>query len=418
MWVLEASDTGIRLSKDGEILYDEPGVALVEKNALTFGYEAMRQCKIHPSLEQSQYWQSLSQGPVHPEGMGVRTQADLVYHQLQEIKDRCDLAANDPLWVAVPADVSEAQLSLLYGIALQIGIRIADFVDCGVAYAAGLGLESSCVFLDVGLHRTVLSEVEIQSSATRGHVSVVQQSGRASLANTWIKFVSERFLDKSRFDPRKFGDAEQQVFDQVNWLVDSQERVASLRTSHGKNEHQVEILEDELADASRERYEQIISNLESGERVLLSTSSLSLPGFRSLLEEEGHLCHEGHVRHLITGIARLGTTSTGTSEERKLHREIQLRRGEGESKILNATHILSHAQAHPLRSRYSPPVDSGDDGSFSIVRRTRGLFLLPNGSDSVRVNGEAVSKELLVKAGDEIHTSRGDYQLISVSDDG
>ena len=169
MLLLDINDTEITLTRDGELLYAQPGIALVERGRTQFGSEASAQSRLHPRQAHNEFWQRLNADPVTPAGRGVANQADLVYLQLRAIREAARLDRAD-LVVAAPSTTTPAQLGLLLGIAAEAGFDVRAVVDTAVAAASTQSLAGSwhgrCRVVDVGLHRAFVTQVDLQDGET------------------------------------------------------------------------------------------------------------------------------------------------------------------------------------------------------------------------------------------------------------
>lgn len=423
MWILDLADASIKLSNDGEVVYDEPGVALVDANSLVFGDEALAQVKLHPDREQSQYWQRMDQSAVHPPGFAVETQADLVYRQLLSVKDQGGLSNSDQLWVAVPSDMSSAQLALLYGIAVQAELNVLDFVDRGVAAAASIDVGDRCAFIEIGLHRSVVTQLQLGDVVTKDRASVAQKFGVLSLMNTWIKLAADKFLDTARFDPRKFAATEQQVFDQLLEFIALDEDMHVVRVEHQGNSRQVEVSRSELVAATRERVAEVIGLMDYGCPILLSEHSAALPGVVEALNDEGSKCFSCTASDIAAASARI-RASRGDSEERTLHTEIP-HTNKARSQVHHethslpdATHILRQSIAHAIGAEFAASNQRDGKTDFAIRRNAHGLVVVPSSHATVLLNGERIHGEAATKVGDSIVASSIAYQLIAVDVNG
>ena len=423
MWILDTADTNVKLSKDGEVLYSEPGLAIAEPRALTFGYEALTKVRLKPDAEQSQYWQRLDQSPVHPTGYAVETQADLVYRQLLELREKSGLASSDPIWMAVPGDLASAQIALLYGIAVQAQISVRDFVDRGVAAAANIDVGESCAFVDVGLHRTVVSQLDVGSVVTRERVSVIPRVGLLPLLHTWIRFAADRFLDSSRFDPRKFADTEQQVFDRFLGYLKAPEEMYTLHIEHLGDARQIEFSHSDFANASYERLRGILAHVDKGCPVLLTAESADLPGMVELFEAEGSQCYPTDMEDLATAVSRL-RSSDDKSEDRVLHVEIPHTSGtrsrikHEKHELPTPTHVVKQSIAQVIGSGYSVANERDGSTEFKLQPNAHGFELVPDAHATVLLNGEHIFKPTRVKTGDLIMASSVEYHLIAVESHG
>lgn len=423
MWILDTVDSNVRLSNDGEIAYSEPGIALVEPKQLTFGEKALTKIKLQPDQEQSQFWQRLDQSPVHPSGFAVESQADLVFRQLVAIREQSQIGREDSVWVIVPGNLSNSQLALLYGIAVQAEVRIADFVDRGVAAAANVDIDGPCVFVDIGLHRTVVTQLSVGDDVSKVRVSVMSRLGLLPLLNAWIRHAADRFLDSTRFDPRKFANTEQQLFDQLRAFTADIEESHVVHMEHLGNVRQVELTRAELASAANEHYRGVLTYIDQGCPVLLSEDSVVLPGLVDFLSAEGSTCFERGLADAADAISRL-SPSDADLDSRALHVEVSHVKKEHFSPVHEpsllpaATHVLTNSIAFPIDSSRPTPNPGDHSPEFELVNNAHGLVVLPKESANVMVNGKKVVHQTAVKVGDSIVASSVEYELIAVRDDG
>lgn len=421
--MLDLVDTNLRLGKDGEISYSEPGIALVEPKNLTFGSDALAKIKLQPDQEQSQYWQKMDQSPVHPSGFAVETQADLVYRQLVSICEESQLQSEEPVWVVVPGNLSNSQIALLYGIAMQTQLRIADFVDRGVAAASSVDVHGSCVFVDLGLHRTIVTQLSVEDVVQKTRVSVLSRLGWLPLFNAWIRHVTNRFLDSARFDPRKFANTEQQVFDQLIDFVTGVDDACVLHVEHLGNVRQVELTRAELASAAHEHYRAVLTYIDQGCPVLLLEDSAKLPGFVGFLNVEGSTCFERSFSDLYEAVNRLESSDSKT-DSRTLHVEIPHVKShrssvsQGPVVSLAPTHLVRKSIAYPIGSSFSRH-DLGEASlGFEINKNSQGLTVAPIDGAALEVNGRRIDRETAVKTGDSIVASSGKFEIIAEWTDG
>ena len=53
MWVLELNDTEISLAEDLNVVYQQPGVAVILEDHVSFGDAALEQSRLHPRQAQN-----------------------------------------------------------------------------------------------------------------------------------------------------------------------------------------------------------------------------------------------------------------------------------------------------------------------------------------------------------------------------
>lgn len=424
MWILELDDTDICLSKDGEVVHQEPGIAWAEVKELSFGDSALQVAKLYPARVHTQYWNLMDQSHVEPKGFAVENQADLVYQQLLHIKVNAKLDDRDDVIIVVPSDRTEQQLSLLYGIVLKAGYNVIGFVDLGVAGALSCAHSGPVAFISVGMQRTVITHLRLTDEVVRERVSVTPQLGLLPLANTWIRTVAEKFLASSRFDPRKFAATEQQIFDQILGFVRSSKDNTTIEAEYRGFTRQIEISLAEVIESAQDRYTSALSYLIADENLVLSNTSHSLPGLSDALTRTGRSYSVNHHSSMVEALTasleghidteqcalhtslRKGTTTT--TEERQ-HKNLDV------STHAHPTHILHQATAYPIGPEFT--ANSGEPGEsqlFTLQQRSKGTALTIGKTAPITVNGNPVRTELFVQPGDRISVLDRHYELITV----
>ena len=112
MWTLELNDTEISLAQGRDVVYRQPGVAVVLEDRVSFGDAALDQTRLHPRQAQTQYWHQLSADPIAVGGRAIKNHADLVYQHLLEIKRLGKLPNNEHDILAVQSNTNLDQLSI------------------------------------------------------------------------------------------------------------------------------------------------------------------------------------------------------------------------------------------------------------------------------------------------------------------
>ena len=427
MLLLELSDINLRLSRDGEVLYQQPGAALVENKQLTFGKEALDAVKLNPARVHTQYWRSMDQSAVEPKGFGVSTQIDLVLRQLTELREHAQLTLEDKVWLAVPGDLSDTQLSLLYACALKAGIQLRDFIDYGVLVGSTVDIDGSFAFVDIGLQRTVITRLVLDENITRESVSVDAQMGLLPLMNSWIRFVAENFLDISRFDPRKFAETEHQVFHQILEFVQSGEEHRPIEVEYRGNKRQVAVSRSELIDVGQERFNSTLSYLNGCEHVVLMANEHTFPGFTAHLQQKGWHVHQRQLKSLHEFLKSYTMNETAAdsskrafykalSRDRKISTTKEKMTESFQPQAIKATHLLKNFEAQPIGNGLTVERGLGTSRSecFKLQYRGDELLLTPNGGSSLTVNGRGVNSSTVVQCGDLIEASNQQYRLIVV----
>ena len=426
MWILELNDTDIRLSKNGEIVHHEPGIAWAEVKKLSFGVPALKVAKLYPARVHTQYWNLMDQSHVEPKGFAVETQADLVYQQLLHIKELGNLGANAEVLIVVPSDRTELQLRLLYGIVLKAGYNVVDFVDLGVANVLASEVQGSVAFVDVGMQRTVVAHLNVTNRVVRERVSVTPQLGILPLANTWIRMVAEKFLASSRFDPRKFAETEQQIFDQILTFVRSSKDNTAIAAEYRGFTRQIEIAKAEIIEVAQDRYSSALSYLDANEDVVLSSATETLPGLSASFTQNGRNYSVSTFKSMVDALsASLGENldsdqcafHTNLAKQQSGTTETQDRKPDSAQSATSAqpTHIVHQATAYPIGSEFTANSDEMRELQlFTLLQRNQGTALKTVTSVPITVNGAPVSAETMVHPGDRISVQDQQYELITV----
>lgn len=425
MLLLELSDINLRLSRAGEVLYQQPGAAYVEHKQLTYGRDALDVVKLHPNRVHTQYWRSMDQSAVEPKGFGVSTQIDLVYRQLVQIQEQAKLSLTDKVWFAVPGDLSDQQLGLLYGSSLKAGVQLGDFIDYGVLVGSTVDIDGPLAFIDIGLQRTVITRLVLDQDIRRESVSVDAQLGLLPLMNTWIRLVAENFLDISRFDPRKFAETEQQVFLQILDFIQSDDEHRAIEAEYRSNKRQVEVSRNELIEVGVERLNSTLSYLNGCKHVVLMENGNRFPGFARHLQQNGWQVHQRKLTEVHDFFDSYDLTETGAeSSGRKFYTHLnRVRTGRAKIEPVSspvdtkrATHLLHEFAARPIGQNLTVECGTGSARQvcFELSYEGEELLLIPNGATALTVNGQTIQTALVVHCGDLIKVSDEEYQLIEV----
>ena len=423
MLLLDINDTEITLARDGQVLYAEPGIALVERGRTQFGSEASAQSRLHPRQTHNEFWQRLNADPVAPAGRSVANQADLVYLQLKSIREAAGLDRAD-LVVAAPSTTTPAQLGLLLGIAAEAGFDVRAVVDSAVAAASTQSLTGSCRVVDVGLHRAVVTQIDLQDGDTvmRGTVDEVPAAGFAALVEGWVDTVADSFVETTRFDPLRIAATEQQVFDQLLAGVKSNSAEIAVAVEHDGVSREVNISRRALSHKSQQRYGLLATVIGAPSTLLVSHRVRRLPGLAGSLQEAGHRIVALPAEAIAAAVQRHGEVFAPDAGGARLISSLALLSAPAESAATQRaqpTHLLCGALALPLGDEINAgehPASTRQAAGFRILADGAGFRVVPNADARVRYNGETLDFDRPAHAGDRIETDGDVFQLIRVVD--
>ena len=418
MWTLELNDTEISLAQGLDVVYRQPGVAVVLEDRVSFGDAALEQTRLHPRQAQTQYWHRLSADPIAVGGRAIKNHADLVYQHLLEIKRLGKLPNNEPVFVAVPSNTSPEQLSLLLGIANEASIQISALADLAVATASTSAKPGHCTFLDNGFHRTVLTRLEINGSVSRTSYSEAAETGFQALIEGWIDAVADLFVQETRFDPLRIADTEQQVFSHVLENVTSCVDEFLVEVSHAGESRRVAVTRSLLATKSSQRLDALLQQIGDPTTIVLSHRIARVPGLTEVLRAAGHevnvvephaifsaaIAHEKNSVQSEDGVSFITQFASASSQDEPTNL-IRVR----------PTHLLNGTEATSLSDLMSDQNRTSNNvRGFCIELEGSEYRVLPIAEVEVKINGVVIDSSTSVAVGDIIRSNSEEFQLIRV----
>lgn len=315
MLSLELLDSGLvlaqRRGRDVEIIDEAPGVAVLEEQQTITGEEARKRVRRQPLLAQSNYWRALSTTPLTRPSRLIQTTADLAFAQADSMLRGRD---GEGVMLAIPAGYTREQLGLLLGVINETGVPVVGLVDAALAACSLQPAPPRILHLDLELHQALLTVLEYaggERGLKRSRYEIALQHGLLAIQQTWMHFIAEQFVRKTRFDPLHEAGSEQRLFDQLpDWLSAlGEEERAVVSMDFSDRQLEVEIQRAELIAAAEPHFAEL-QRLVQGARIAgmpielrVSHRIASLPG---LLDRFSAL-RDCEVQVLPRGAAALGT---------------------------------------------------------------------------------------------------------------
>ena len=418
MWTLELNDTEISLAQGLDVVYRQPGVAVVLEDRVSFGDAALEQTRLHPRQAQTQYWHRLSADPIAVSGRAIKNHADLVYQHLLEIKRLGKLPNNESVFVAVPSNTSPEQLSLLLGIANEASIQISALADLAVATGSTLARPGHCTFLDNGFHRTILTRLEINGSVSRTSYSEAAETGFQALIEGWIDAVADLFVQETRFDPLRIADTEQQLFSHVLKNVASCVDEFLVEVSHAGESRRVAVTRSLLATKSSQRLDALLQQIGDPTTIVLSHRIARVPGLTEVLRAADHdvnvvephaifsaaMAHEKNSAQSDGGVSFITQFASANSRDEPTN-----------LKRVRPTHLLHGTEATSLSNVISDQNQTSNNvRGFCIELEGSEYRVLPMAKAEVKINGVVIDSSTSVAVGDIIRSDSEEFQLIRV----
>jgi hypothetical protein len=313
---LDVTDGGVLgLAEGGAILGPSPGYALVDGHEPRFGREALRGARLRPRYVSSDYWHRLDPSPLGPPFAVGLTAADLVHAHLESLWTQAGGGAGEVV-LAAPGVYTEKQLGLLLGIAQALDMPVGGIVDCALAVASAGYPGEQLVFVDLGLHRVLVTEVRQGETLARERVAGIDGWGSDEVTDSLARRLAEAFVRATRFDPLHAAETEQVLFDRLpGWIeeVEKRER-ATVALSVSGREHTLELVRAELESWSKRFVEEIVQQVSLLKRpgrsasVVVSGRAAGLPGLVSRLAA---------VRGVEVALAPVQAAAAGALRERE-----------------------------------------------------------------------------------------------------
>lgn len=206
----------------GQVMQRSQGYAWLKGDAVLFDLNSddspIDHCRIDPQRVNTRYWQQCAQTAIAGNGAGMRHAADLIWKHLAELKIKAGLSE---LALVVPANYRDEHLQLLLGVAQANELTVSGLLSKPVLATQALALpHTSVMHIDVQLHQTVISNVQIKDAEIALHaVDTNPNLGIQSLQESLLHALQANFIRSDRFDPLHNADTEQQLFNQLPDII-------------------------------------------------------------------------------------------------------------------------------------------------------------------------------------------------------
>lgn len=357
--------------------------------------------------------------------------------------------ANEPVWIAVPAQADAGGLSMILGIAQSLSLSVDGFVDAAAVTVSALGVGRSSFVLELGLHHAAVTAVESGGQARRRRVLVSEQGGLIELYEAWLTFISTAMVKLTRFDPFSNADTEQQLFDALPALTReaAESGATTAAVSNGGSKFEVSLSRDQFAEAAQPIYRELVRLLHalrpagSDVSIVMPESVAVLPGLREMLQQfvgcELVSIPEGFA---AAAASLLDLPQSEPGDSVRLLRRLPLKEqpslvapvprevlGRSGFRATPASHVLFEGRAIPLGA--SPLVVGRSPGTAAaiislpdglagvsrrhctFVRDGDELLLVDHSHYGTFVNGERVSERVRIHAGDKVRVGEPGIEL-------
>lgn len=285
------NDSAISVSNADHVLYREPGFALLEDDHVATGNEAYSSARLKPRRIHNRYWSDLKTTPLNDPRFKHMSTADLASRQLEDIWKQV-ARPGDRLAIAVPPYMSNDNLGLLLGIAMELDIDVIAIVDAAVSATRRHYEHAVPVHIDLSLHAAMLTRLMQEGQAQVERSAVIDDCGLLGLFDNWVRIIAEAFVQQSRFDPLHTAETEQVLQDNMfDWLaIAASAARVPMSVEYRGIVHRAELETIEWVAAAAPVYQNIVSKLralyraEDRPAIQLSDRAARMPGLAETLK--------------------------------------------------------------------------------------------------------------------------------------
>ena len=427
LYVIELNDAAVRVVREGKIVCESPGVAIIDDHSIITGAEAHARAHLNPRAANSRFWQQLNEAKLPNAMRQCRHHADLAYHHLKAIL--AQVGRPSDAVIGVPGHYNQGQLALLLGIAEACGLKISGLVDSNVAAVAGCAPPGHYTVADIHQHHVTLAAVDVGEHARRTAVDTIDQSGLTRIYEACVDLIADAFLEQSRFDPLHEADTEQLLYSHLpKWLEEATKaHEIQISVEYRGNRFNAKVPTREFDRVTEMVLAPISEHLKGNSQLLVSAGLAQLPGCMTYLAPAQALkrdaCYQGVAEHrleLAAGKAGVSfVTSLPCAPKPSLEAVTVVASETAASRI--ATHVLAGNHALALSNSPIYLIPNGTvakiaEGKESCAVMLDGdvAMLRANGADT-RLNGELVSGSCQIKPGDHITLEGGRALFIPIA---
>ena len=431
--VIELNDTEVKIFQAGGVVASSPGIAVLGDDRIELGQAALEATHIDPRNTFSRFWSDLNQDRFKRHSKLARHNADLAYAHLLSLHEMA--GGVEQVALAVPGSFSAEQLALLLGLLEASPFTPVGLVDSAVAAVAATAGAGSYVHLDIHLHHTVLTSLEVADTVQRTAVQVINEVGLLEIQDTCVNHVADLFIQQSRFDPLHHARTEQALCNRMAQCLRELARETDTQVDIGFEQarYQARVNRQRLVAALQPLYDRISAAVATGRSALLHPRLAGLPAFadhlagvsRHVQVLDPHAVYAGCMDcvredgqtqegiYFVTRLKAAAQPAIGVTAPAGLEQQPEA----------GATHVLAGAEAYRLGreplylSAQGAPAGFGTwDALCSLSLNGASVVLSRAGSGAVYVNGRDAESGAALKSGDVISFAQSDreFSLIRV----
>ena len=418
--VIELNDCEVTVVQAGNVVASSPGIAVIREDRIELGQAALQSTHIDPRNTFSRFWSNLNQDNFKRRTKLARHHADLAFAHLSALHEMAGEV--DEAVFAVPGSFTNGQLSLLLGLAEASPFTATGLVDAAVAATAATAGAGEYNHLDIHLHHTVVTSLEVSGAVKRTAVKVIDDVGLLAIQDKCVNHIADLFVQQSRFDPLHHAATEQALCNRMAQCLQELESDAAtvVHIEFDNARYQARVNRERLVETLQPLYNKISAAVDASRVSLVHKRLAGLPAFTDHLAAAGGKVEVLDQRAVFAGC--MGYARDGKAKDEGIYFVTQLKAA-AEPAIsfattasleqkpeAGATHVLVDAEAHPLGQE--PLYLSAQGGlTQSRVQDTLCSLALEDSvatltpadvAAGVLVNGKAVTGDTRLKPGDVV----------------
>ena len=382
--------------------YESPAYVHISEVGLISGEEARQLAWLEPQNSYTRNWDQLDEKPLDKPTRWARHHADLSFFQLTELLSKID---SPELLVAIPGSFDDRRLQLLLGLVEAVPAKICGVIEGALLYAE----DYHRAIIQIHGHQTVISHLEHTGQYMQIlNCEVVSDIGSLQLLKNCARYISERSVLATRYDPMHSAIAQQNLFNELPSILEkfktSSETVINIKSPDSNFSLHLNLKHiQQMLDQKFEALKVVLKDYET-EQLCLSPQSdllkLLCPALRELKVPEDSLIERKCMRFATQAqregkpLKRLNQILLSHISDLPYDKE-STQKNKSQGRI--ATHLLHDRCAWPLSSVLSFTISqdrlsiarkeqsgadlvlSLEDGNFLITQKKEDLYaLLPN----------------------------------------
>ena len=431
---LHLNDAELTLVSQGNIVYREPGYAMIDNEEFSFGNKAYKHARTNPRQIHNRFWSDLLLTPSSNKNFHNLSRADIASYHLEDIL-QSNITSDESMVVVVPPYFDSSALSLFLGIAADLKLPISVLVDSAVAATRCEYKNAVPIHVDISLHYTTLSRLTQQQGIYIDKVEIIENCGISEMCNAWLNVIAKSFVEQSRFDPMHKAETEQVLLNQLEGCLDSVLKQENIKLSleYLGVKHSAEIDSKTFKSAASSFFHLIsdklryLYNADEIPAIQVTDRVAKLPGLLETLQDSsrGEIFTLEPGATIQGGLSRLKNNADTKSEISLLKQlpwdkpSISVESNEVKNFVVNSpTHIIFRNKAYKLHE--SPlvigyQVDdepyflateynlSGVSRRHCIVTRIEGRTVIEDVSQyGTFLNGNRINGSSVLKVGDSV----------------